>query len=1314
LALVFLSAQNNFSAASGTTADLICPGEIPKELITLEEQQRQADFETLYRAAMQQKIADGTMNLKSQQQIHTIPVVVHIIHDGQDVGTVQNPDEATVRGYIDEANAHFSHTQPGAPFSYTNPNYGIDTEIQFCLASTDPDGNYTNGIVRHYSPEYYSVDYIKTARYAERVVWDNTQYLNIFINYTTNVLGIHIGANGVVIRNSGFNGTFFCHEVGHWLGLKHTFEGGCINNDCLTDGDKICDTPPKTSSGGSCGGQNNCTADENDTSTNNPYRSISLGGMGDQPDMIENYMDYTQTCWSTFTQGQKNRMRFYHETYQTGFPTSIGCNPQSKPNLDASINIGMILDIPCGQNSGAPIFAMENSGATTLTSVDIEIYLNGNLFRTDNWTGSLPAGDIEMMELDAITFENGYTNLEIRLTNPNGQTDAIPSNSSIFRNVHAVQGGVELELAIVFDGFTYLNSWQFLDANGNILGEKERLNVDFDSQTTLCGDPGSCYTLIMNDNYAAVNDYSLTQSDGTVLVTGDGVTSSQSDYFCINDPCSGNGGDADNDGFCANVDCNDNNFYEGAPQAPGTACDDGNIATENDVIQADNCTCLGTLICSGYQQKSFGESPLTHVGSGSSSTSVSFNELRSDISFQITNINSVTGGNPSSRYTEEVTVSYRNAAGNLITFGTYSSVSQASVEIPGPATEIIVSLADAYDGSSSTTMSVTLSTVGSCDSTGDPCANNGGDADGDGICANVDCNDNNANIGGAGTACNDGDACTTGDVYDSNCNCVGTFQDTDNDGVCDANDICPGGDDTADSDGDGIPDFCDSACDVGAACNDGDACTTGDVYDSNCNCTGTFQDADNDNVCDANDACPNFNDSLIGTSCDDGDPNTTNDTWGSDCTCTGTPAGACTITTISSGGQVQSSNGSQNCRTFDFDGEYQDISFALSNVNTKVNGKPATRYSDLVTIQYVSGGNTQTHATYTSNSTVDIVGSTTAIIVCIEDNDGQLGASVRADVGTITSCVEGDGGNPPNCTVGAACDDGDACTTGDVYDANCICAGTYTDADGDGVCIGDDSNDNDPCVPNTCGGNGCTVYNSESFETDWGIWNNGGNDVGTDAVYANTGTYCVRLRDDSGQASSIYTDMLDLSTYVSLDISFSFFASSMETGEDFFLEMSTNGGSSYTTIQSWVSGTDFINGTRYDETVSVSGLSSTTVFRIRCDASANNDRVYIDDVVIEDCSGEGKLETVIEAVNIFPNPSHNHINVDLSQIIQTLDMDNIEVNIFSLNGKRVYQNDMQVTDILHLNIDGLSSSQMYLLHLRTDDGRIFRGKFVKF
>lgn len=73
----------------------------------------------------------------------------------------------------------------------------------------------------------------------------------------------------------------------------------------------------------------------------------------------------------------------------------------------------------------------------------------------------------------------------------------------------------------------------------------------------------------------------------------------------------------------------------------------------------------------------------------------------------------------------------------------------------------------------------------------------------------------------------------------------------------------------------------------GTACNDNDACTNNDIYDNLCNCAGTFQDADNDSVCDADDVCPNFDDTLIGTTCDDNNPATNNDVYTTNCICEG-------------------------------------------------------------------------------------------------------------------------------------------------------------------------------------------------------------------------------------------------------------------------------------------------------------------------------------------------------------------------------------------------------------------------------------------
>ena len=113
---------------------------------------------------------------------------------------------------------------------------------------------------------------------------------------------------------------------------------------------------------------------------------------------------------------------------------------------------------------------------------------------------------------------------------------------------------------------------------------------------------------------------------------------------------------------------------------------------------------------------------------------------------------------------------------------------------------------------------------------GDPCddgnANTVNDVVTNCICAGTLLNDDCEGVPGGpaqpGTACNDNNDCTINDVYDANCNCEGTFQDSDSDGVCDADDNCPT-----------VPGQ------IGSACNDGNASTINDQLDGNCNCVGT-------------------------------------------------------------------------------------------------------------------------------------------------------------------------------------------------------------------------------------------------------------------------------------------------------------------------------------------------------------------------------------------------------------------------------------------------------------------------------------------
>lgn len=237
-----------------------------------------------------------------------IPVVFHVIH----MGGAENISRAQILDQIQTLNLDYSRTNlDTANTRAIFKPVAASADVEFRLATLDPNGNCTDGVVRVMSPlTENATDAVKAVSY-----WPSNKYFNVWVVKSIDSDGgggTTLGyaqfpgfgsaqTDGVVIRHDytgsigtaapfGGAGRTLTHEAGHWLGLFHTFQGGCAGGFF---GEGIDDTPPVLEANFTCSfSTNTCTND-------NP----------DLPDQIENYMDYTGgTCQNMFTIGQVDAM----------------------------------------------------------------------------------------------------------------------------------------------------------------------------------------------------------------------------------------------------------------------------------------------------------------------------------------------------------------------------------------------------------------------------------------------------------------------------------------------------------------------------------------------------------------------------------------------------------------------------------------------------------------------------------------------------------------------------------------------------------------------------------------------------------------------------------------------------------------------------------------------------------------------------------------------------------------------------------------------------------------------------------------------
>lgn len=230
------------------------------------------------------------------RNVITIPVVVHIVYNS----STENLSVAQIQSQIDVLTNDFRRLNNDADNTWSQ---AADTEIEFCLATIDPDGNPTDGITRTATGKrsFRTNDDIKKSSKGGKDAWPAGDYMNMWVGDIANgILGYAqfpggpAATDGIVVDYAYFGtigtatapfdlGRTATHEVGHWLNLRHIWGDG----PCGTD-DFVSDTPE------SDGPNYGCATGH-----------VSCGST----DMVENYMDYSDdACMNLFTSGQKSRM----------------------------------------------------------------------------------------------------------------------------------------------------------------------------------------------------------------------------------------------------------------------------------------------------------------------------------------------------------------------------------------------------------------------------------------------------------------------------------------------------------------------------------------------------------------------------------------------------------------------------------------------------------------------------------------------------------------------------------------------------------------------------------------------------------------------------------------------------------------------------------------------------------------------------------------------------------------------------------------------------------------------------------------------
>lgn len=417
--------------------------------------------------------ASKPSKLERQQAANQIPVVVHVIHNGEAVGSGKNISDAQILSQISVLNKDYQRLNSDAantPAEFQSVAGSFD--VEFVLAKQDPEGLATNGIVRVQGTQ---PSWTINDNYAFKSLsyWPAEDYLNIWVCDLSGLLGYaqfpvsnlsglenssdNRLTDGIVIAYNAFGseddgafnllnkykkGRTTTHEVGHFFGLRHIWgddEGQCSGTDYVAD------TPNQGGSSSGC--------------PSHPQTTCSVTSM------FQNFLDYTDdACMNLFTMGQVERMTTVLENSprRASLTSSHGLlDPQPVAN---DLGIKSVISPLPGECTTiiTPIIEVKNYGNNVISSAQIRLKRDGVTIETIdfNFAPGLSALQAATVSFSATAVSSGSHTVTFDILLTNTVADINASNNTLNQSFLIPE-----TIAVPFtENFnTVPSSWQILN-----------------------------------------------------------------------------------------------------------------------------------------------------------------------------------------------------------------------------------------------------------------------------------------------------------------------------------------------------------------------------------------------------------------------------------------------------------------------------------------------------------------------------------------------------------------------------------------------------------------------------------------------------------------------------------------------------------------------------------------------------------------------------------------------------------------------------------------------------------------------------------